>query len=46
MTCPSSRRLTAASTGEDIAAELHAETCARLPPGIELAYDGQVLEIE
>ena len=24
----------------------HAETCARLPPGIELAYDGQVLEIE
>jgi len=29
MTCPSSRRLTAASTGEDIAAELHAETCAR-----------------
>jgi hypothetical protein len=29
MTCPFSRRLTAASTGEDIAAELHAETCAR-----------------
>ena len=24
----------------------HAETCARLPRGIELAYDGQVLEIE
>ncbi len=23
----------------------HAETCARLPPGIELAYDGQVLEV-
>ena len=23
----------------------HAETCARLPPGIELAYDGQVLTI-
>ena len=23
----------------------HAETCARLPQGIELAYDGQVLEI-
>jgi phosphoribosyl 1,2-cyclic phosphate phosphodiesterase len=24
----------------------HAETCARLPPGVELAYDGQVLELE
>ena len=24
----------------------HAETCARLPPGVELAYDGLVLEIE
>ena len=24
----------------------HAETCASLPAGIELAYDGQVLEIE
>jgi phosphoribosyl 1,2-cyclic phosphate phosphodiesterase len=23
----------------------HAETCASLPPGVELAYDGQVLEI-
>jgi phosphoribosyl 1,2-cyclic phosphate phosphodiesterase len=23
----------------------HAATCARLPPGVELAYDGQVLEI-
>ena len=23
----------------------HAETCARLPPGVELAYDGLVLEI-
>ena len=23
----------------------HAETCARLPPGMELAYDGQVIEI-
>jgi phosphoribosyl 1,2-cyclic phosphate phosphodiesterase len=23
----------------------HAETCARLPAGVELAYDGQVLEI-
>jgi phosphoribosyl 1,2-cyclic phosphate phosphodiesterase len=23
----------------------HAATCARLPPGIELAYDGQVLEV-
>jgi phosphoribosyl 1,2-cyclic phosphate phosphodiesterase len=23
----------------------HAETCARLPRGVELAYDGQVLEI-
>ena len=29
MTCPSRRRLTAASTGDDLAAELHAETCAR-----------------
>jgi phosphoribosyl 1,2-cyclic phosphate phosphodiesterase len=24
----------------------HAETCAQLPPGVELAYDGLVLEIE
>ena len=24
----------------------HAETCARLPPGVELAYDGLVLTIE
>jgi len=24
----------------------HAETCARLPPGVELAYDGQVIEID
>jgi phosphoribosyl 1,2-cyclic phosphate phosphodiesterase len=24
----------------------HAETCARLPPGMELAYDGQVLEVD
>jgi phosphoribosyl 1,2-cyclic phosphate phosphodiesterase len=24
----------------------HAETCARLPPGVELAYDGLVLEIQ
>jgi phosphoribosyl 1,2-cyclic phosphate phosphodiesterase len=24
----------------------HAETCARLPRGVELAYDGLVLEIE
>jgi phosphoribosyl 1,2-cyclic phosphate phosphodiesterase len=24
----------------------HAETCAHLPPGVELAYDGLVLEIE
>lgn len=24
----------------------HASTCARLPPGVELAYDGLVLEIE
>lgn len=23
----------------------HAETCAHLPPGVELAYDGQILEI-
>ena len=23
----------------------HAETCAHLPPGVELAYDGQVIEI-
>ena len=23
----------------------HAETCTRLPPGVELAYDGQILEI-
>ena len=23
----------------------HAETCARLPPGVELAYDGLVLEV-
>ena len=23
----------------------HAETCAHLPPGVELAYDGQVLEL-
>ena len=23
----------------------HAETCARLPAGVELAYDGQVIEI-
>jgi phosphoribosyl 1,2-cyclic phosphate phosphodiesterase len=23
----------------------HAATCARLPPGVELAYDGQVIEI-
>ncbi|MGC4084057.1 MAG: MBL fold metallo-hydrolase [Vicinamibacterales bacterium] len=23
----------------------HAETCASLPPGVELAYDGQVLEV-
>jgi phosphoribosyl 1,2-cyclic phosphate phosphodiesterase len=23
----------------------HAATCARLPPGVELAYDGQILEI-
>jgi phosphoribosyl 1,2-cyclic phosphate phosphodiesterase len=23
----------------------HAETCARLPAGMELAYDGQVIEI-
>ncbi len=23
----------------------HAETCRRLPPGVELAYDGQVIEI-
>jgi phosphoribosyl 1,2-cyclic phosphate phosphodiesterase len=23
----------------------HAATCARLPAGVELAYDGQVLEI-
>jgi phosphoribosyl 1,2-cyclic phosphate phosphodiesterase len=23
----------------------HAETCARLPPGVELAYDGQILEV-
>jgi phosphoribosyl 1,2-cyclic phosphate phosphodiesterase len=23
----------------------HAETCAGLPPGVELAYDGLVLEI-
>jgi phosphoribosyl 1,2-cyclic phosphate phosphodiesterase len=23
----------------------HAETCRRLPPGVELAYDGLVLEI-
>jgi phosphoribosyl 1,2-cyclic phosphate phosphodiesterase len=29
-----------------IAHELaHAATCARLPPGVELAYDGQMLEI-
>ncbi len=24
----------------------HAETCAALPPGVELAYDGQVIEID
>jgi phosphoribosyl 1,2-cyclic phosphate phosphodiesterase len=24
----------------------HAETCAHLPPGVELAYDGQVIEID
>lgn len=29
MTCPSRHRLAAASAGEDTAAELHAETCAR-----------------
>jgi len=23
----------------------HAETCARLPPGVQLAYDGQVIEL-
>jgi phosphoribosyl 1,2-cyclic phosphate phosphodiesterase len=23
----------------------HAQTCARLPPGVELAYDGLVLDI-
>jgi phosphoribosyl 1,2-cyclic phosphate phosphodiesterase len=23
----------------------YVETCARLPPGVELAYDGQVLEV-
>ena len=23
----------------------HAETCAQLPAGVELAYDGQVIEI-
>jgi phosphoribosyl 1,2-cyclic phosphate phosphodiesterase len=23
----------------------HAATCARLPPGVELAYDGLVLEL-
>jgi phosphoribosyl 1,2-cyclic phosphate phosphodiesterase len=23
----------------------HAATCARLPPGVELAYDGLVLEV-
>jgi phosphoribosyl 1,2-cyclic phosphate phosphodiesterase len=23
----------------------HAETCARLPAGVELAYDGQVIEV-
>jgi phosphoribosyl 1,2-cyclic phosphate phosphodiesterase len=24
----------------------HAETCAHLPRGVELAYDGQVIEID
>ena len=24
----------------------YVETCARLPPGMELAYDGQVLDVE
>ena len=24
----------------------HAETCARLPAGVELAYDGLVLDVE
>jgi len=23
----------------------HAETCAQLPPGVQLAYDGLVLEV-
>jgi hypothetical protein len=24
----------------------HAETCARLPAGVELAYDGLVLDVD
>jgi phosphoribosyl 1,2-cyclic phosphate phosphodiesterase len=23
----------------------HADTCARLPPGVQLAYDGQVIDV-